>query len=174
MFPGFVDAHGHFLGIGMRELTLNLENIGSIEELVAAVSDNIRDTDENDVLYGRGWIETNWPEKRAPNRQDLDAASTDIAIILERADGHAVVVNSLAMTKAGIDRNTPDPDGGRIEKDSDGNPTGVLVDNASSLVMTLVSSPDEDRKKLAYSKANQVYAGYGLSLIHISEPTRPY
>lgn len=166
MFPGFVDAHAHFLGIGMRELTLNLESIGSIDELVAVVTENIRNADKNDVLYGRGWIETSWPEKRAPNRLDLDFASTDIAIILERADGHAVVVNSLALTKAGIDRNTPDPDGGRIEKDDEGNPTGVLVDNASNLVMTLVSFPDEDRKKLAYSKANQVYAEYGWTGIH--------
>lgn len=166
MFPGFVDAHAHFIGIGMRELTLNLEDVASIEGLIAAVAKNIKDSDETEVIYGRGWIETNWPENRMPNRLDLDAASSDIAIILERADGHAVVANSIALKMAGIDQDTPDPDGGRIEKDENGKPNGLLIDNASNLVMTLLATPDEDRKRKAYSEANRVYAEYGWTGLH--------
>lgn len=109
MYPGFTDAHAHLLGIGQRELTLNLEGVGSIEELASIVEANIKTLDDGAVLYGRGWIETNWPESRPPTSADLDPISPMNPVILERADGHAVVVNSAALTAAGITDDTADP-----------------------------------------------------------------
>ncbi len=72
LYPGFVDAHAHLLGIGMRELTLNLEGVASIEEMIDIVAAAAQETPEGETIYGRGWIETQWPEKRFPNRQDID------------------------------------------------------------------------------------------------------
>ncbi|MGD9801746.1 MAG: amidohydrolase [Parvularculaceae bacterium] len=166
MYPGFVDAHAHLLGIGMRELTLNLEGVGSAAELVDIAAAAAQETDAGDVIYGRGWIETGWPEGRFPNRTDLDAASTDHPIILERADGHALVANSAAIEKAGVTRETADPDGGRIERGADGEPTGMFIDNAMSLVTALIAAPSEAQKREAYAVGGDVYAAYGWTGLH--------
>lgn len=166
MFPGFTDAHAHLLGIGMRELTLNLEGVASIAELVSVVEANIQHGGEDETLYGRGWIETGWPEGRMPTRDDLDPVSGDRIVILQRADGHAMVVNSAALAAAGINDATADPAGGKIERDGDGRATGVLVDYAMSLVGPLLGNPSEDQKREAYAKASDVYAAYGWTGMH--------
>ncbi|HRX38973.1 MAG TPA: amidohydrolase [Parvularculaceae bacterium] len=166
MYPGFTDSHAHLLGIGMRELTLNLEGVGSVEELVDIVAANVAETKPGALVYGRGWIETGWPEGRFPNRDDLDPMSADNPVILYRADGHAAVTNSAALAAAGVDENTPDPTGGRIEKDVNGRPTGMLIDNAMNLVGGLLSEPTAAQKREAYNVASEVYTGYGWTGVH--------
>ncbi|MFN0025301.1 MAG: amidohydrolase [Parvularculaceae bacterium] len=166
MFPGFVDAHAHLIGIGMREMTLNLEGVGSIEELVDIVAAAAQETPAGETIYGRGWIETGWPDARFPARADLDEASTEHPVILERADGHAVVANSLALERAGVTRKSADPDGGRIERDAKGEPTGMLIDNAALLVSTLIASPPESVRREAFAIGAGVYAAYGWTGLH--------
>jgi len=166
MYPGFTDSHAHFLGIGMRELTLNLEGVGSIDELVAILTETVQDTEQGETVYGRGWIETGWPEGRMPARDDLDPASPDNPVVFRRADGHALVANSAALAAAGIDDATSDPDGGRIERDETGRATGILVDNAMGLVASLIAAPGPDKKQEAYAKASGVYAAYGWTGLH--------
>ena len=166
MYPGFTDAHAHLLGIGLRELTLNLEDIDSIGELAAAVATAVQDVEPGEIIYGRGWIETHWPEGRFPTRHDLDAVSPDSPVILKRADGHAVVANSAALAAAGVDRDTTIPFGGDILKDADGEPTGMLIDNAKALVEKLIDQPNEAVKRRAYSVGGEVYAAYGWTNIH--------
>lgn len=166
LFPGFTDAHAHLLGIGMRELTLNLEGVASIAELVSIVEANIQHGGEDEPLYGRGWIETGWPEGRMPTRDDLDPVSGDRIVMLQRADGHAMVVNSAALDAADINDATPDPSGGKIERDDDGRATGVLIDNAMSLAASLMGNLSEDQKREAYAKASDVYAAYGWTGMH--------
>ncbi len=166
LYPGFTDSHAHMLGIGMRELTLNLEDVGSIAELVSIVAANVQHAGENETVTGRGWIETGWPEERMPTRDDLDPVSGATPVVLIRADGHAMVVNSAALEAAGIDANTPDPAGGRIERDATGRATGILVDSAMGLLGTLIAEPTQERKRAAYEKASAVYTGYGWSGLH--------
>jgi predicted amidohydrolase YtcJ len=166
MYPGFTDAHAHLLGIGMRELTLNLEGVASVAELVSVVSANVQQTGEGETLFGRGWIETGWPEGRTPSRIDLDPVSRNNPVVLRRADGHAVVANSAALDAAGIDDDTPDPDGGRIERDQYGRATGILIDNAMGLVASLISAPSQDKKREAFAKGSDVYAAYGWTGLH--------
>jgi len=101
-YPGLTDAHGHLIGIGLREMTLNLEGTTSIEGLKERLATVVATTPKGETIYGRGWIETHWPENRFPNREDLDAVTTDHPVILERADGHASVVNSLTLAEANI------------------------------------------------------------------------
>lgn len=166
MYPGFTDAHAHLLGIGFRELTLNLEDISSIEELKSTVAASVAEASEGAVVTGRGWIETHWPEGRFPNRQDLDAVAPDHAVILRRADGHASVVNSKALELAGITGATESPFGGDILKDEAGEPTGMLIDTAQGLVGSLTQAPTPDEIRHAYSVASDVYASYGWTNIH--------
>lgn len=166
MYPGFTDGHAHLLGVGMRELTLNLEDVASIAELVAVVEDNLTDKEKGEILYGGGWIETGWPEGRMPTRDDLDAASPDNPVILTRADGHALVANSAALSAAGIDDATPDPEGGAIERDENGRATGILIDMAQAPVEALIAAPTPATLREAYREASDVYTAYGWTGMH--------
>lgn len=173
MYPGLTDAHGHLLGIGLREITLNLESVKSVEELKKEVKKVVEKTPVGETVYGRGWIETHWPEKRFPNRLDLDEISTDHPIILERADGHAVVTNSLALSLSGIDELTTAPFGGAINKFNNqygkknkDTPNGMLIDNASILINDLLPKLTVKRKEEAYIIGAELYASRGWTGIH--------
>ena len=138
VFPGLTDAHGHLKGIGYRELTLNLQGISSLTKTLEVVKNHLSTKKTDEWIIGRGWIDKVWPEKRFPSKQDLDSFSPNNPVVLERADGHAVVVNTLVLELANIDANTQDPQGGFIERDSDGEPTGLLVDMAMNLIVDLM------------------------------------
>lgn len=166
MYPGFTDAHSHLLGIGFRELTLNLEGTPSIKALVETVKASVDKAQAGSVVTGRGWIETHWPEGRFPTAADLDAVSPNHAVILRRADGHASVVNTKAMQMAGISADTKAPFGGDILKDANGQPTGMLIDAAQGLVGGLTEAPTIAQKKHAFEMASKVYTSYGWTGTH--------
>ncbi|MCK5908609.1 MAG: amidohydrolase [Caulobacter sp.] len=159
-YPGFVDAHAHLTGIGLRELTLNLDQVKSVAELVAAVKAYAAAHPEG-AIYGRGWIETHWPEKRFPTKADLDAAAPGRIVVLGRSDGHASVASTAALAKAGITPATPAPAGGQILKGPDGQPDGMLIDHAQSLVEGVIPPPSLALKREALEKAGQLYASRG-------------
>jgi len=147
VYPGFVDSHAHLKGIGRRENSLNLQGIDSLKEMLTKVEIHSNKVESGKWVVGRGWIEKVWPEKRFPNRYDLDKFSKDKPVILERADGHAVVVNSLALKLAGIDSKSLDPHGGMIMKGDDGEPNGMLIDKATLLVEKLIPSRSRQEEK---------------------------
>lgn len=159
-YPGFVDAHAHLTGIGLRELTLNLDQTKSLAELVATVKAYAAAHPEG-AIYGRGWIETHWPEKRFPTKADLDAAAPGRVIVLGRADSHASVASSAALAKAGVTATTAPPPGGQILKGPDGQPTGMLIDRAQGLLEGVIPPPSPALKRLALEKAGQLYAARG-------------
>lgn len=159
-FPGFVDAHCHVTGIGLRELTLDLTGTPSLAALLDKLRAYAAEHKEGAII-GRGWIETHWPEKRFPSRADIDLIVSGRPVYLERADGHAAVVNSAALALAGITNATPDPAGGRIERDSAGAPTGMLIDNATSLVEGKLPAPSAALKREAAARAVALYASRG-------------
>ncbi len=166
LYPGFVDAHAHLLGIGLREMTLNLEGTASIKTLQKALAEEVAKTPKGETVYGRGWIETHWPEARFPTRQDLDAVSPDNPVLLGRSDGHAMVINSAALKAAGITKDTKPPFGGDILHGEDGTPTGMLIDHAMGLVSDQMPTLTPARKQAAYIKASEIYAAYGWTGIH--------
>jgi predicted amidohydrolase YtcJ len=149
VLPGLTDSHAHLSGIGWRELYFDLTGVESL----AALQQRLREraeTDKSAWIQGRGWIESRWTPAAFPTRADLDAVVSNRPVLLERIDGHAIVVNSLALAKAGITRDTPNPPGGEILKDpATGEPTGMLVDNARPLVEDLVPPPTDAETKLA-------------------------
>ncbi len=165
-YPGFTDAHSHLESIGYREMVLNLEGTTSLADLKKRVAGEASRTPAGEVVFGRGWIETGWPEGRFPNRFDLDEVTSDHPVILVRTDGHAVVVNSMALEMAGITDETPDPAGGAIERDENGAATGMLIDNAESLVTRLMASPSRERRLEGLQRGAAVYAQYGWTGTH--------
>ncbi len=148
VLPGLTDAHAHLDGIGARELTFNLEGTASLADLKNRLRERAARLPPGAWLFGSGWIESRWSPPAFPTRKDLDAAVPDRPVVLERVDGHALVANSMALQRAGIDRNTTDPAGGSILKDAGGEPTGMLIDRAQDIVERLVPPPsDADRSK---------------------------
>lgn len=167
VFPGFIDAHAHLKGIGYRELTLNLQGIPSLSATLEVVRNYLSKQNPGEWVIGRGWIDKLWPEKRFPTKQDLDIFSPDNPIVLERADGHAVVVNSLVLKLANIDANTKDPQGGFIEKDQNGEPTGLLVDMAMNLITDLIPKLTRADDKEAFLQGIQRNVSLGWTQIHV-------
>jgi predicted amidohydrolase YtcJ len=149
IFPGFIDAHAHLKGIGYREMNLNLQGANSLKEMLTQVEIYANGLEPGKWVIGRGWIEKKWPEGRFPTIQELDMISPDKPMALERADGHAIIVNSLALDMANITRNTPDPVGGKIDKDESGKPNGVLIDKASLLVESIIPKRTREDEKQA-------------------------
>lgn len=160
-YPGFVDSHVHLTGVGLREMTLNLDQVTSVAGLVEAVRAWAAAHPGDDPITGRGWIETHWPEGRFPTRADLDAVSADRPIVLERADGHAVVLNTAALKLAGITAATPDPVGGRIDRTPDGAATGMLIDTAQDLIGAKLPPLSTAARREALQRAVQLYADRG-------------
>jgi len=159
-FPGFVDAHVHLGGVGMAAMVLDLVGTDSI----AALQDRLRAyarAHPHGPIYGRGWIETHWPERRFPNAADLDAVLSDRPVLLERIDGHAAVANTHALNLAGINASTPNPDGGRIERGANGAATGMLIDRAADLVQSRFPAPTAAMRREAMEAAVQIYAARG-------------
>jgi predicted amidohydrolase YtcJ len=148
VFPGLADAHAHLSGIGWRELHFDLTGVESLAALQRQLRERAA-ADRSEWIIGRGWIESKWAPAVFPGRADLDQSVASRPVMLERADGHAVVVNSLALKIAGIDRDTPDPPGGEIQRDpATGEPTGMLVDAAVDLVQRRVpATTDEDLER---------------------------
>lgn len=159
-FPGFKDAHCHLGGVGMAAMVLDLVGVESI----AVLRERLRTyaaTHSEGAIYGRGWIETHWPERRFPNRADIDDIVGDRPVFLERIDGHAGVVNSAALALASIDNATGNPTGGSIERDGAGAATGMLIDNAMSLVQNRLPAPTPAMQREALAQALRLYAMRG-------------
>lgn len=165
-FPGFVDSHAHLAGIGFREMTLNLEGTESIEALVGRLQAWAAANPGAEVISGAGWIETHWPEKRFPTRADLDRAVADRPVVLTRADGHALVANTAMLKLAGITAQTAAPAGGQILKDAQGQPDGMLIDNAMALVRAKVPPPSPAAQAEAVRRGARVYASRGWTGLH--------
>ena len=141
VYPGFIDSHGHISGVGFREVNLNLQGIKSLAEMLTAVKEYADANPDQPWVVGRGWIEKVWPEKRFPTRQDLDEIVPDRPVYLTRADGHASVINTVAMNMAEITGTSENPVGGHINLDENGEPTGMLIDTAMRYVRPLIPAP---------------------------------
>ncbi|MBZ5534348.1 MAG: amidohydrolase [Acidobacteriia bacterium] len=167
VIPGFIDAHGHFIGLGESLQRLSFVETRSYAEVVAMVRLKVTESPRGEWVQGRGWDQTRWPVKDFPDHRELSAVSPDNPVWLTRVDGHAGLANARAMEIAGITRQTPDPPGGRIVRDEKtGEPTGVFVDNAMSLVGRHIPPLTRDQIKRAALRAIQKCLSDGLTEVH--------
>ncbi len=162
IIPGIVDAHAHIIGLGENLNTIRLEKAKSKSELIQLIKKI--DTIEG-WITGRGWNEENWDDKDL-HRLDLDSISSETPIFLVRVDGHAAWVNSKALEVSGINNLTANPKGGSIQKDTEGNPTGILIDNAIELVRDNIPKVSNERIKKYILDACYECLRNGITEVH--------
>lgn len=166
LMPGLIDAHGHVLALGAARRSLQLRDTADLPAALAAIRAHAAARPQAAWITGGGWNQAAWQLGRFPTAAELDTAEGERPVWLSRVDGHAGWANRRALALAGITRATPDPVGGRIERDADGEPTGVLVDAAMGLVERLV--PPEDAAELAaqLDTATRELLALGITTVH--------
>lgn len=163
--PGLHDAHLHVSGIGKLEEQVQLTGCTSVNEAVERVRVWSLEHPEATVIRGRGWDQSLWPDKAFPHREHL-VGLDDRPIYLRRVDGHAAWLNGAALRMAGITAATPDPEGGRIHRDPDGEPTGVLIDNAIDLFHDKLPDPTPAERERWILAGLDACADAGLVAVH--------
>ncbi|HEY2797187.1 MAG TPA: amidohydrolase [Thermoanaerobaculia bacterium] len=143
VFPGFADAHLHLFGIGHEREVADLRGAADAQAAAARVATLASKLPNGAWIEATGWDQNRWPGRQFPDAGVLDAALGNRPVVAARVDGHAVWVSSAALKAAGIVAATRDPEGGRILRRVDGSPSGVLVDNARSLVARVQPAPTE-------------------------------
>jgi predicted amidohydrolase YtcJ len=166
VLPGLIDSHAHLLSLGLEDSILDLRGAASAQEVAAAVGGAAEKTPPGQWIVGRGWDQNLWPEKIFPTKELIDEPAGDHPAMLERIDGHAAWLNSRALELAGITSRTPDPEGGKIFKGKDGEPTGVLLDGAITPVERIMPPPSRKEKKEAIRKAVRNCLSVGLTMVH--------
>ena len=156
IMPGFIDAHGHVMDLGFVALRLNLTGAASLGELQKRLRDYASAHPNDKWIIGFGWNQELWPNKKFPTAADIDAIVKDRPVVLERVDGHALVVNSAAMKAAGITAGTKAPPGGSIEN-------GLFVDSARKLIDDAVPEPTRQQMDAALAKAQEILLGFGVT-----------
>ncbi|HQW76211.1 MAG TPA: amidohydrolase [Dokdonella sp.] len=163
VLPGLIDAHGHIMGLGIMSLQADLTGTTSLDAALVRIRSFASSHKDDRWIIGRGWNQVVWKLGRFPTAQELDAVVNDRPAWMERIDGHAAWANSAALKLAGIDRNTKDPVGGRIERDAEGNPTGVFIDAAMELVGSKIPPATDARLDAALAAALDTMARLGLT-----------
>lgn len=164
VIPGLSDSHIHLLSYGTLLRTLNLAGARSVAEVQRAVSSAAREKSPGAWVIGRGWDQEKLAERRYLSRGDLDKASST-PVLLKRICGHVAVANTSALSHADIDRRTPDPIGGRIERDARGEPTGLLKESALELVEDAIPQ-DMAETETALIEAARRLTALGLTSLH--------
>lgn len=165
MLPGMIDAHVHVMGIGFGALTLDLSETNSLEEALVAIAAFAEENPGRPWILGRGWNQEKWGLGRFPTAAELDRVVSDRPVWLQRVDGHAAWANSLAMEQAGVTADTRDPSGGRVIRDANGQPTGIFVDNAESLVASKVPPPRPEDRDIALLMAQERLLANGITAV---------
>ncbi len=166
LLPGLIDAHGHVFGLGQQLTQLDLFNSTSLAGALKSIGEYAGANPGHPWLRGRGWNQENWKLGRFPTAAELDAVVSDRPVWLERVDGHAGWANSRALALAGITKATPDPVGGKIVRDANGEATGVLVDTAQELLTKVLPAQTEAESRTMLDRALGELARVGLTSVH--------
>lgn len=176
--PGLIEGHGHFTGIGENKLNLDLMGTKSWDEIVHLVAQAVENAKPGEWIIGRGWHQEKWSSVPDPNVEGfplhaaLDKVSPNNPVVLTHASGHASFVNAKALELSNITKTTPNPNGGEILKDKDGNPTGLLRERASGLVRVGTGAPRptaeeaEARAQRVLELADREVTSKGITSFH--------
>jgi predicted amidohydrolase YtcJ len=165
LLPGFQDAHVHPVYGGLLAFQCNLHGLGDLPTYLETVAAYATSHPEEDWIHGDGWIYAPFSGGR-PRRELLDRLVPDRPVFLTAYDGHSAWVNSRALELAGVTSDTPDPPNGRIERDTDGSPTGLLAEDAQALVARLMPEPTPDRLMAALLGAQRQLHALGITAWH--------
>lgn len=163
LLPGLIDAHGHVFRIGFRQGEVAVTGTTSLQQALGQIKTYGEGNPARQWIMGSGWNQEIWKLGRFPTATELDSAIADRPATLRRVDGHATWANSKALQLAGITRDTPDPAGGRIERDANGNPSGVLVDKAQALMAKVMPPYTDEERRLALGSALRHFNSLGLT-----------
>ena len=163
VYPGFYDPHSHFLGLGQVLDQADLVGAESYDEVIERLKTFYQAHPKALWLTGRGWDQNDWPDKAFPTKEKLDAAFPNVPVALTRIDGHALLVNSKALRLANITAGSKLP-GGEVVL-NDGQPTGVLVDNAMQFVKRVIPRPDDADKARMLLNAQKTCVALGLTTV---------
>lgn len=166
MLPGLTDAHAHVMGLGYQQLDVNVQGIRSLEETLEKIREYAEANPEMEWILGRGWNQVLWEENEFPTAADLDRVVPDRPVYLTRVDGHAAWANTRAMELAGIDRDTPDVQGGVIRRDENGDATGIFIDATMYYIRSIIPERSEAENELALQLALQEMAKHGITSVH--------
>jgi predicted amidohydrolase YtcJ len=166
LLPGLIDAHGHVSDLGYSLLSVDIRGLASAQESAEFVANYAAQHPTLTWIKGRGWNQVLWPDQAFPTAAILDSQISDRPVWLERIDGHGGWANSAALRLAGIDKDTVAPEGGEIIRDAEGNPSGVLIDNASSLITSIIPKPNDADITLALDTASKHLLSLGVTSTH--------
>ncbi len=163
--PGLNDAHAHpmMLGLSLDDLVLSTPPVTTISEIVHMVATAAEQRAPGTWIAGRGYDQARLADQRHPTRDDLDAVSPNHPVLLFRACHHIGVANSAALTLAGIDQNTADPEGGQIDRDDHGRPTGVVRETALGLVLQAIADPTQDELERNIERGLAAFLAQGVT-----------
>ncbi|HET9016897.1 MAG TPA: amidohydrolase family protein, partial [Thermomicrobiaceae bacterium] len=165
--PAFNDAHCHPMSVGfsLRQIDAGTPPNATVGDIVARVAARVREVPAGTWVLARGYDQARLAENRHPSRHDLDPISPDHPVLVVRACGHIGVVNSRALAIAGIDRGTPDPEGGTIDRDEHGEPTGVVREAALKLAREAIALPGAEQIADALRAAGRRYLSEGVTSV---------
>ena len=147
--PGFNDAHVHLASGGFEKMNVNLNGSRSLQEMQHRIGLKVNSAEPGLWIIGRGWDHTLWPGQTLPTRQDIDLMTNGHPAIFVRVDGHIAIANTAALQAAGVTGKTQAPQGGKIDLDAKGEPTGILREGAQELVFTKVPPPTQAQHREA-------------------------
>jgi predicted amidohydrolase YtcJ len=165
VMPGFNDAHVHLASAGFEKLNVDLEGSKSLKEMQDRIAARVRVAAKDDWIVGRGWDHTLWEKKQLPTRLDLDPITAGHPAIFTRVDGHIAVANSAALGAAGIDRNTPDPPGGKFDRRVSGELTGVVRETAVERIYSRIPPATAAKRRWALELATRDAVRHGLTSV---------
>ncbi|MDO1448434.1 amidohydrolase [Rhodocytophaga aerolata] len=163
VYPGFIDAHCHFLRYGLSLQNADLTGTTSFGEIIERIQAHRNKYPAASWIVGRGWDQNDWPEKAFPTKDTLDLLFPDTPVFLERIDGHAALVNQKALDLAGVTTSTR-VSGGLVELKNN-EPTGILVDNAADLVSRVIPQPGRQEVSQALQQAEKNCFAVGLTTV---------
>jgi predicted amidohydrolase YtcJ len=172
VLPGFVDGHAHLLGTGYAMTSVDLKRTSSAEEAARRVAERASSTPRGAWVRGAGWDQNDWPGAAFPHRAVLDAVVPEHPVALNHTSGHCVWVNTAALAAAGVTRDSVAPVGGAIDRDGDGEPTGILRDTAAKLITAAVPPPSPEERKAALSAAIAHAHALGVAGVHAMDVGR--
>lgn len=171
LLPGFNDAHVHFVSGGRQLDSIQLNDATSAQEFARRIGERAKVTPKGEWIEGGNWDETKWNPAEMPTKGLIDALTPDTPVFVSRYDGHMGLANSLALRLAGITAKTPDPPGGAIVRDAQGNPTGALKDAATDYIEKVIPELSHEQRVKAVKRALAYAASVGVTSVQHMDPS---